>query len=253
VTVTSATNVADQFARELEVFRTEADVAAQFLYAYLAVHAVAGDHRMVHRLLNTAPLFWNTNLGALQTATFIALGRIFDQTKAEHTLDRLIKLAQDNRQIFGKEALGARKQGASATPPEWLAEYLKDCYVPSIADFRQLRSRVNAYRKIYNRSYRDLRHKFFAHREVADAAAIDALFDKTNLRELQRLVTSLGALHDALWELFFNGRRPAMRPRRYSVRRMRDKPSPKGRMTKVQERIIHEAEQFLLTAATKQA
>jgi hypothetical protein len=32
------------------------------------------------KLLNQAPLFWNTALAALQTAAHIALGRVFDQS-----------------------------------------------------------------------------------------------------------------------------------------------------------------------------
>ena len=71
---------AETFERELEIFRTEAESATQFLYAYLAIHATAADNRAVFDLLNTAALFWNTNLGALQTATFIVLGRMFDLT-----------------------------------------------------------------------------------------------------------------------------------------------------------------------------
>jgi hypothetical protein len=78
-TATSAQStlpVEEQFARELEIFRTEAQSAAQFFYAFLAVHAAAGARKPVHRLLNTAPLFWNTVLGGLQTAAFVALGRV---------------------------------------------------------------------------------------------------------------------------------------------------------------------------------
>ena len=84
-----------QFERELEVFRTEAETGIQFFYAYLTVHAVAAKNEAVYRLLNKAPLFWNTSLGALQTAAFIALGRVFDQNST-HNLDRLLRVAQDN-------------------------------------------------------------------------------------------------------------------------------------------------------------
>ena len=91
----------DIFANELEVFRTEAESGIQFFYSYLAVHAVAGEHKDVHRLLNKAPLFWNTALGALQTSTFIALGRVFDQN-SKHNVDRLLKIAQSNMAIFSK-------------------------------------------------------------------------------------------------------------------------------------------------------
>ena len=49
--------------------------------------------------------------------------------------------------------------------------------------------------------------------------------------------------------MFYNGRKPVVRPLRYSVKRMRDRPSPKWGKDSVQGRITHEAEQFLLNAA----
>jgi hypothetical protein len=237
-----------QFEHELEVFRTEAESGIQFFYAYLAVHAVAEHHQSVYQLLNKAPLFWNTSLGALQTAAFIALGRVFDQNST-HNLDRLLRAAQSNLQLFSKAALGRRKQGANVEPPEWLEDYLSDVYEPTPQDFRRLRSYVRKWRKIYESNYRDLRHKLFAHKEVADRADIDALFAKTNINELQRMFTFLSSLHGALWQLFFNGRKPVLRPQRYSVKRMRDLPSPANRGKALQERILHEAEQFLTTLA----
>src|SRR5262249_33454551 len=155
-------------------------------------------------------------------------GRIFDQTSM-HNLDRLLRVAQDHPQIFSKVALGHRKQGANSDPPEWLADYLSDVYEPTPQDFRRLRSHVRKWRKIYEGNYRDLRRKLFAHKEISDHADIDALFAKANIRELQRLFAFLGSLYEALWQLFFNGRKPVLRPQRYSVKRMRDLPSPARR------------------------
>ncbi len=221
-----------QFERELEVFRTEAETAIQFFYAYLTVHAVAKDHEPVRRLLNTAPLFWNTNLGALQTAAFIALGRVFDQDST-HNLDRLLRIAQDNLYIFSKASLGARRQGDSPTPPDWLAEYLRDAYVPTPDDFRHLRAHVHKHRRVYEAKYRDIRHRLFAHKEVSAWAEINALFKETNIQELEEMLAFLGSLHEALRQLFFNGRKPVLRP------------SPPA----VQERITREAEQVLRSVA----
>jgi hypothetical protein len=237
-----------QFERELEIYRTEAEAGIQFFYAYLAVHAVAANNQSVYQLLNAAPLFWNTSLGALQTAAFIALGRVFDQNST-HNLDRLLRVAQDNPQIFSKTALGCRKQGANPDPPAWLEDYLSDVHEPTPQDFRRLRRHVRKWRKIYVSNYRDLRHKLFAHKEVSDRTETDALLAKTDIRELQRMFAFLGALHEALWQLFFNGRKPVLRPQRYSVQRIRDLPSPARRSNAVQERIIHEAEQFLVALA----
>lgn len=45
------------FEQELEAFRKEAEAGIQFLYAYLAVHAMAADHKSAYQLLNQASLF----------------------------------------------------------------------------------------------------------------------------------------------------------------------------------------------------
>ena len=236
------------FEAELEVFRKEAEAAIQFLYGYLAVHAVAADHESVYKLLNQAPLFWNTSLGALQTAAFMALGRIFDQ-KSPHNLDGLIRMAQKRPEIFSRAALGRRKQGTNPIPPEWIDDYLRGAYEPAPRDFRRLRAHIQKWRKTYESNYRDIRHKLFAHKEISEQAETDALFQKGNVKELQHMCVFLGSLHDALWHLFFNGRKPILRPRRYSIDRMRDKPLPSGWIRTVQERIVNEVQQFLLAAS----
>jgi len=146
-----------EFEQELEVLRTEAEAAAQFFYSYLTIHAAAGDHRPVHRLLNGSALFWNTILAGLQTSTFIVLGRILDQSSA-HNVDRVLKIAQNDPDIFSKAALGRRKQGNLKTPPDWLPEYwtvlcAEGGRLPSTT------SHVQKQRKIYNDKYRDLRRK----------------------------------------------------------------------------------------------
>lgn len=238
-----------QFESELEIFRTEVETAVQFFYAYLTIHAVAGDTPTVYRLLNGAPLFWNTNLGALQTASFIALGRIFD-LKSKHNVERLLKIGQNNLGIFSKTALGARKKRADPGATSWLGTYLKDVYVPTPRDFRNLRSLVRKHRATYEANYRDLRHKLFAHKEVSDPVDVTALFAKTKVRELQRILISLLALYDALWMLFVNGHEPVVRVRRYSVARIRKRPSA-GKGSSLQERLVREAERFLLAAAVQ--
>lgn len=239
----------EAFNRELEIFRTEEESGTQFFYAHLAIHAVSSDDRLVHTLLNTAPLFWNTCAGALQTAAFIALGRVFDQHSA-HNIDSLLRIAQKNLDIFSKTALGRRKQGNNSQRPEWLDEYLAASYEPTAEDFRRLRAHVRRRRQIYERHYQQVRHKWFAHKEIADSVEAAILFGKGTIRELQQLFVFLGSLHEALWQLYYNGRRPVLRAVRYSVTRMRDVPSPRyGRA--LQEQILNETEEFLKSAAKR--
>lgn len=234
-----------EFKRELEVFRVESDAAVQFFYAWQTVNAVASSERSVHRALNKAPLFWNTSLGALQAATLVTLGRVFDPNPANHSVTRLLTLAHGSLGIFSKEALAERKRELSTNADEWLDEYLKSVYVPTGDDFRKLKRYVAVRRRIYEENYRPLRHKLFAHRSAADRTEIAALFAKTNIRELQLLLVFLRRLHEALWQLFNNGNKPTLRPARYSVNKMREQPSPEHRQLQLQEQLTHETEQLV--------
>ena len=80
-------------------------------------------------------------------------------------------------------------------------------------------------------------------------AEVGALFANTNIRELQQLLVFLSRLHEALWQLFFNGNKPTLRPTRYSVKQMRAQPSPQPKQAKLQERLVHETERMLKSLA----
>jgi AbiU2 len=242
------TTPSEQFERELEIFRTEVEAGTQFFYADLAVNEVAAEHGAVYKMLNETPLFWNTCLAALLTATFMALGRIFDQGSL-HNIDRLVGIAQKNPDIFSKASLGRRRQRDGSEKPEWLDEFLLSAYEPTPKDFRRIRAHIRKRRRIYETNYQDVRHRVFAHRAVSDHAESATLFAKTNIRELQRIFAFLGSLYEALWQSFNNGRRPTLRPQRYSVKRIRALPAPGKWGQAVQEKITHEAEQFLLSAS----
>lgn len=237
------------FEAQLELFRTEAESAIQFFYAWDAVHAVAAKDKAVFRLLNQAPLFWNTNLGALQTSTLVALGRVFDPDPKNHSVTRLLALAHANLDIFSKHSLAGRKRMGSANADDWLPEYLENVYEPSNEDFRRLKRHLSDRRKIYEANYRPLRHKVFAHRGVATRVEVGELFAKTNIREMQKLLVFLGRFHEVLWQLYHNGRKPTLSPARFSVKRILEQPSPNSKHGKLQERLVHETKIFLAAHA----
>jgi hypothetical protein len=124
---------------------------------------------------------------------------------------------------------------------------MKAAYVPKSSDFERLRNYVSKYRKIYSARYQPLRHQVFAHKGVSSPADVAALFSQTNVREMQRMLGFLRALYNALWQLFENGKPPALRPQRYSVSRMLHKSGP-GSAGGVHERLVQEAYGFLQAA-----
>lgn len=238
------TNSEKRFVRELEIFRTEVQAGAQYLYAYLSFNSIVSDKKKTLNAVNRTPLFWNTVMSALQTSFFIVLGRIFDQ-KSPHNIDRLLKAAQDNIEMFSKKALANRKRKDSDNADEWLDDYLKTVYEPTVKDFRELRKKVKEYRKIYTSNYRDIRHKIYAHKKVSDSEEVQKLFSKTNIRELQKIFVFVNALYEALWQLFYNGRKPVLRRMRYSVKSMRQYRKPEWQSQTVQERMVAEVQDFL--------
>lgn len=192
----------DRFLRELEQLRRGSDAAAQFLYSWLAFHKYASGRSPAVTAINKNALFWRTSLGALQTALFITLGRIFDKDPRSHGIDRLLSEAAQNPQIFSR----VRQSG-------------REAYVPTPNDFRRLSRYVARKRKIY-KAYGRIRNKVFAHNDAQSSQKRDALFGKTQLGELQRLVLSLRAFHEVLWQLYHNGRKPTIRVGKYSVHSM---------------------------------
>ena len=235
------------FVAELEALRRNAEEASQFLFAHLAINRLAKQRRRILKVLQRDSLFWLTVQSALFGSALLAVGRIFDQ-RSHHNLDRLLKMARDTPALFTREALARRKQ-AGGPEPSWLSDYVHNAHVPNTSDFRMLKHHVKRLRGIYESKYRDLRHTVVAHTGSLDANTIKAQFARTNRVEFQRLVISLCAIHDALWNLFVNARKPVLRRLRYSATPPAGiDPSPLVTSTPPHQRIAAQAERLLRAA-----
>ena len=233
-----------RFEQELEIFRHEVEGAAQFWFAARAMDEVASKNRRVLEALNRHALVWNTIRAALQGSAFIALGRVFDQDST-HNLDRLLGTAMKDREVFAKDALAGRKKRLNMNAAEWLDEYLNDVYVPRNLDFRELRSRVAKHRRIFVAQVRTVRNKVFAHRGLSEHSEIDAVFGQVNRRDVERLLVFLMQLHEVLWQVYFNGRRPVFRRTAYSSRNIARRQLDDARGRPVHERIVMETRRLL--------
>lgn len=200
----------NNFERDLELFRREVQAGTQFFYAFLAIDAVLAPHPEALRIVNRTPLFWRTARGALHTAFFISLGRIFDQG-SPFNIDMFLRSAQSQRAIFSKASLGDRKRAAAKNADEWLQEFLNAAYELAIEDFRRARRFVGKYRAKYRARYADIRNKVLAHNEMTDANAVHALYSKTRILELEKMFNFLNQFQEVFWQLYHNGKRPVWR------------------------------------------
>ena len=207
------------FERQLANLEHESTVIANYVYAEMAIqHAASKSKRLLARM-NRTPSFWITCNSALQSAAYIAIGRVFDR-KSPYNLEALTVAMEKNLAVFGRDALADRKREGKTPDPPWLNGYLDETYYPKRSDVERVRKHIARYRAIYERAFMPARHQYFAHRQAHGSAKVQQLFAKGKVREMWRLSAFLLQLHEALWELLHNGRRPVLRPIRYSAKVM---------------------------------
>ena len=238
-----------QFVAELEVYRIEIESGIKFLYTWLTLHAVATKNEKVSILFNSSPIFWNTIYGALQSSFIITIGRVFDSGQSTHSIDKLLNLAHQNLDIFSKESLATRKSLNSINSKDWIDDYLKNVYVPKKADLRKIKHYVSLRRKIYDEKYSSLRNKIIAHKEKLSDEQIRDLYSKADIKELQKLYTSICKIYEVLWQLLHNGLKPNLKNQRYSVTKILKNSSPEFNQKTLQERTIRETEKLLCLLA----
>jgi len=212
------------FKRQLKNLEHESNVIANYVYAEMAIQHAASKSKKLLSRLNRTPTFWIACNAAFQSAAYIALGRIFD-LKSPYNVEALLYAMELELALFQKEALATRKRDGAAKDPAWLPEYLQRAYYPTKRDVERLRRKVAEYREIYDRAIMPVRHQYLAHRQAHDHEKVQALFGKGKVSEMWRLSTFLLRLHLSLRELLLNGRKPVLRPVRYSVRAMYDSQS----------------------------
>ena len=141
----------------------------------------------------------------------------------------------------------SRKQGDKPTRPDWLDDSLSSAYVPSSADYQELRLCADEQRAVYDANYKNIRDKIFAHKDRVGAVKVNDLFAQTNMREWQTMTLFLQSLRDALWQLYFNGAKPILSEYRFSIEAMLNEPA--GWQVPPHEKIVREAAEFLTGTA----
>jgi len=183
-------------------------------------------------------------LHALQSALILALGRVFE-TNTPHNVGTFIRAMSTNRAAFLRTALRNRKAQVFGDDLAGLQTYMSDARIPYPSDFRWVAKSLKRHREAYWSTYRALRDQVFAHTVTADRERVAELFSKTNIRQLQRMTTDLGHLHDAFWQAFHNGGRLTLRRRRYSIARMLKRPRGKRATVPIHETLVAQTRQAL--------
>ena len=250
--MTEKTAFEREFEDRLQMFCEEVEAANQYFFAFVTWHSEYAARDEVRALFDSHSLMTKTVLSGLQASMFLAIARVFDKRSA-HSINTLLKFAQDHIDLFSFDALRARKMRGAPNAEEWIDDFMGNVSQPEDKDFKELGKRLRPYRRIYDRKLDAIRNRWFAHREVGRREA-NLLFANTTMEDFDATLGFLVALHEALWGCYNNGRPLIVDIVHTSPAEGRPHDwAPQGRF-EVQWRITKEARGFLTNLASpKQA
>lgn len=168
--------------------------------------------------LNRTPISWIMTRHALQVTLFMTLGRIFDINGDAFSVDDLLKCCIDEIDTFSKERLRERKIAhQNGVEPNWLDQYIEEADVIKVGDFQKLRGELSKYRKIFEKNFRPIRHKLFAHTDKGQMCNRDELWQQTNIGELESILWILHDLKVTLFDAYVNGIQPLLKKKEPDV------------------------------------
>jgi AbiU2 len=230
------------FEKQLANLNNEANVIANYVYAEMAVQHAISKSKVLLQKINMTPTFWRTCFAAFQSAAYVALGRLFD-TNSPYNLQELLVSMEKSLQDFSPHALAARKRSAGFSDEARLKKYTDEAYVPTLEDIQRIRRSVERRRLFYNRAIMPVRHRYLAHRQTHETSQVNELYGKGKVKEMWQVAIYLYHLHQELWNLYHNGRKPNLRVRsRYSPKIMYQRPKHSGGP---HERIVSEVRKLM--------
>jgi hypothetical protein len=244
-----------KFEEALKIFETQVAETTQFWFAASTMNEVAKRNTDTLNALNLTPSFWITARVAMEYQAILTAAKIFGPRKTNpHNIDYLFQVVRETRVgVFSKNRLEARKRHGSPNADEWIGDYMKGVYVPTARDVNRLHELSKRHRRTYETQYADVRNLHVAHHVLVDATARSAMFQKTRIRDFEKLIVFLNQLHDALLNMYHNGNRPKLRPMPYSVRSLVAKKLTDLRENPNHEHIVAETRMCmsLITQAAK--
>jgi hypothetical protein len=247
----STNEVSEQeFLEELNIYFQEAAECAQFLYTYLSIHALSANED-IRRGLSEEPLFWGTLRGSLLTSIFIVLGRVFNAAN-QHGPIAFVCTLRKAQAVFSRQSLAVRKKKFFGDNAAGLEKCLAKIRIPGEKEFGRFERLAKGYTKQFNSAaYRKLRDKVFAHKMCTKSEKVTDLFSKTNIDDLQRMVSFLYQFHEAVKAAYDDGKPLRLRRARYSVTAMLEKPRGQQFAKSVSEDVTDSTRRVLSSIAKR--
>lgn len=201
----------EEFRQRLDAIGRDARACIVHTFFGLAFNWVVARDRNLRERINDHGHFWTGVLSAQQAAAFIALGRLYDTDRRARNAVQLLNYARNHRGIFSRDALAVRKvaQGLSEADAN---VYVADAYELQPGGLDTIVNELGIQKGVYDHAALDIRNQVFAHATALTPEQREELFAHLPIREFGHLALIPYLVHEWLWQLFYNGRRPVIEP-----------------------------------------
>jgi hypothetical protein len=171
-------------------------------------------------VFNSEPMFWRVQTDCLQESLFMGLGRLCDSAPDAINVNRVLNTAMEHPEFFAKEAV-RRRMKAQKISEGFLNQLLSRAWIPKEkVDFKYLKKAASFHMTRIETIYRPIRDSHYGHRLTH--ADIQAMFEKTNRKELANTLDGLHELVTGLNELYERGIKPEIGVRNLELAELPD-------------------------------
>jgi len=194
----------DEYKQRYKLVSDDILSATRAFYTYIEINKFATESEQKRQKLGRDGYFWSDQMYSMQLGWFIILGRIFGSSG--YPIHKFLKQLTPHPELFCRGALAQRKRKEARDPnPPWLAAYLEDIWEPTTDELEDIAASIDPAMVIWKRSYKPIRDKIFAHRDLT--ASITDLFGATLVGEIEDMLHDLNRVRIALDQLWLYGRR----------------------------------------------
>jgi hypothetical protein len=196
------------FERSLNAVSGDVTNAMKLFHTFIEFDRYAAEKPEVLSAVNRDASFWKTAIHGMQAGVFVTLYRVFDDSGDAHSIVPILAAGVRHPEFFSRETLEVRKKRlAEDGNPPWLLDYLDNAWYPAADDMKGLARIIGPHKDQFIKIYEPIRSRVFAHRLEATTEAIQALFERTNITELEGMLRALFHTVQNLDGLIMNGRK----------------------------------------------
>ena len=192
----------------------ETESTLRFFYILKKFRILISNKKDVDKI-NENVYFWLLFEASVRTNLFIGIRRLYEGKSDTFNFNNFISECIDNIEEYTKESLRERKIQGSSNANEWIDNYMKEAYEPTVDDFKGMARLVRDNSKKMRGIYTNAASRIYVHAIHMDHTSITEITDQLKFDEIEEALLSIWHCYEQVWQMYENGREPIFNIGRY--------------------------------------